>query len=755
MEQQKNRNVYLTPNTSCLASSTTSQKQKAVSCLATHVLFFFLFTICVLLALPLSAHASVFTKPANNLGLVGYWNFNEGTSTYAGDFSANSNVGVLTNMANPPTASSGWGNGKFGGGMNFDGTDDYVSVLDQNYYSPSVNDVTVSFWAKIETNATPGDDNGCGAAGDYLIAKGITSQWEWGFENDGNDRFCMTLWQLNGQNHMSIGVLRTMNDGKWHHFVGVMDYLTQYTIFVDGVSVGTTASYTGTMTNGTQPFEIGRRGTGDNAQATVDDVRVFSRALTASQISALYQNGSARFASSQTLTQGTTLTNGLVGHWTFDGSKTTNTTALDSSGQNNTGTFSGFTRATNAKAGKLGQGMNFDNVNDSVNIGVNPTFDGASAITISAWIRPSASMSDDAIVGKATGVANQIYFWVGHSGLATNQISWNAGPGWLEATQTLILNEWTHVVGTADASGHKIFYNGVLISSNSSAIDISASNAHSWLIGSMSGNRIFNGSIDDVRIYNRALSAGEVKQLYNLGSAKAQASSVTLQQGTTLGSGIVGHWTFDGKDTTTTTALDRSGQNNTGTFTGFTRATNAKAGKLGQGMSFDGTNDYVDMGDVLDQTGSFTLSAWVKRAGDSITGNASTIIGKEMVSSAQFAFEIIDTGQTNPNTVRFITFGLATNNLYSTQTITNGQWYHIVATFDSSSITQKIYIDGVQNATQTTTGTMTANSNTLKIGYSQGTGDSSNYFNGNIDDVRVYNRALSPSEVKQLYLMGK
>lgn len=464
------------------------------------------------------ADAAILTKPANNLGLVGYWNFNEGTSTYAGDFSANSNTGTLTNMANPPTATSGWGNGKFDGGLNFDGTDDYVSVPDQNYFSPSVNDVTVSFWAKIETNATPGDDNICGATGDYLIAKGITGQWEWGFENDGNDRFCMTLWQSGGSNHMSIGVLRTMNDGRWHHYVGVMDYLMEYTIYVDGISVGTTGVYTGTMDNGTQPVEIGRRGIGDNAQATIDDVRVFGRALSASEVTALYKSGGARFgASSADLQQGTTLANGIVGHWTFDGKDTTNTTATDVSGQNNTGTFTGFTRATNAKAGKLGQGMNFDGVNDYVNIGVDPKFDGASAITISAWIKPNASMNDSAIVGKSTVVANQIYFWVGHSGLATDKISWNAGPGWLEATQTLTRNEWTHVVGVADASGHKIFYNGVLISSNSSAIAISASDPQTWKIGSNGGSRHFNGSIDDVRIYNRGLSASEVKQLYLMG----------------------------------------------------------------------------------------------------------------------------------------------------------------------------------------------------------------------------------------------
>ena len=213
-----------------------------------------------------------------------------------------------------------------------------------------------------------------------------------------------------------------------------------------------------------------------------------------------------------------------------------------------------------------------------------------------------------------------------------------------------------------------------------------------------------------------------------------------------ISKGLVGCWLFN--EGAGAFAFDIA-RKNKGTLTNGPTWT---SGKFGKGLSFDGTNDYVNIGDVLDQTGSFSLSAWVKRAGDSPTGRAGTIVGKEMASTAQFMLEIIDSSEgTSPNTVRFITFGLAVISVYSTQTITNGQWYHIVATFDSSSITQKIYIDGVQNATQTTTGTMTANSDTLKIGYSQGTGASNNYFFGVIDDVRIYNRALSAGEVKRLY----
>jgi len=57
-----------------------------------------------------TADAAVLSRPPNNLGLVGYWPMNEGTSTIAGDFSGKGNNGTLTGMASPPTATSGWTN---------------------------------------------------------------------------------------------------------------------------------------------------------------------------------------------------------------------------------------------------------------------------------------------------------------------------------------------------------------------------------------------------------------------------------------------------------------------------------------------------------------------------------------------------------------------------------------------------------------------------------------------------------------------
>src|SRR5262245_53133567 len=94
-----------------------------------------LLLLCASAALlpPNTAEAALtLSKPPNNLGLVGYWSFNEDAGTIATDFSGDRNHGSMSGIANPPTAASGWTNGKRGTALRFDGTNDTVVVTDTN-----------------------------------------------------------------------------------------------------------------------------------------------------------------------------------------------------------------------------------------------------------------------------------------------------------------------------------------------------------------------------------------------------------------------------------------------------------------------------------------------------------------------------------------------------------------------------------------------------------------------------------------------
>ena len=95
----------------------------------------------------------------------------------------------------------------------------------------------------------------------------------------------------------------------------------------------------------------------------IDEVRLYSRALGPTEVAALAKSGAVKFTtSSVNLQQGSTLTNGLRGHWTFDGPDVTTTTVLDRSGLGNTVLRAGATAAI----GELGQALSFDGVDDEL-----------------------------------------------------------------------------------------------------------------------------------------------------------------------------------------------------------------------------------------------------------------------------------------------------------------------------------------------------------------------------------------------------
>src|SRR5882724_7272210 len=95
---------------------------------------------------------------------------------------------------------------------------------------------------------------------------------------------------------------------------------------------------------------------------------------------------------------------------------------------------------------------------------------------------------------------------------------------------------------------------------------------------------------------------------------RAQASFI-LNKPSALGlnNGLVGWWTFDGKDMAGNYAFDKSGNGNRGTLTGTNGLPVRTVGKIGQGLSFDGVDDNVNVGDIdaLDGASQFTISAWV------------------------------------------------------------------------------------------------------------------------------------------------
>jgi len=212
------------------------------------------------------------------------------------------------------------------------------------------------------------------------------------------------------------------------------------------------------------------------------------------------------------------LTEGLVGWWTFD--EGSGTIAADSSGNGNDGTLNGPVEWTTE--GKIGGAMAFTGPYNFVLVPSSPSLNPTDAITIAAWINPNWT-GNNRILQKSTEGSDNQYRLLKEGGnnirvhlppAANFEITGNIPPA----------GEWTHLVATYDGSMIKVYYNGEVVGETAFSDKLSVSDGPLFIGNKWSqapAGDEFNGIMDDVRIYNRALSASEITALG--GDPKAQA----------------------------------------------------------------------------------------------------------------------------------------------------------------------------------------------------------------------------------------
>ena len=214
--------------------------------------------------------------------------------------------------------------------------------------------------------------------------------------------------------------------------------------------------------------------------------------------------------------------------------------------------------------------------------------------------------------------------------------------------------------------------------------------------------------------------------------------TVSNAAGTVPIAGMIGYWNFD--EGSGTVAHDTSGSGFTGTVNGATWAT----GKINSGLSFNGTTSYVATPNILLTT--FSVSTWVNSAVTTQSGYTRIVESQYSsgfylgVNSTGTKYKFIVNSATGSTGGCGLAFGCAEGG-----TLTTG-WHLVTGTFDGSSA--KLYVDNVLAASDTFTPPVNANF-PLYIGrYFAGGGFN---WNGGIDEVRLYNRALTSAEVSSIF----
>ena len=597
--------------------------------------------------------------------------------------------------------------GKIGKALQFNGSSDYVSGI-HNISGDS--QLTVGAWIKTSYSA----------ARQEIVSGGSSSN------GDGFLVYLDTNGKLNFDYPTQKGPTGsiTISDGNWHYIVAVKDGSNRL-LYVDGKSDG--SGSLGAMNSSTNTLYIGRA-TYNNSNYTnglIDDVRIYNYACTQAQVLQDYNaNVSARLGAQSAGTADPWGGAMPVGWWMMD--ENTGVLANDASGNGNNGTL---TNGPTWAQGKNGPCLSFDGNNDYVSIADNAALDGTT-FTFSAWIY-SNNIANEQMVYSNT---NTTIGWHIEVYQSKTMIQVYPGGGYTFSTTPMSSNTWYHIAVTYNNGSIAYYLNG--IPNGTATQTFSVPTGLAKRIGFFYNNSLpWNGKIDDVRIYNYVRTPAQIAWDYNGGKP-------------------VGYWRFD--EGSGTTAYDDSDNNNDGTITigsGGTQTTIASAwtngatGKFGRCMSFDGTDDYVNVAynSSLKST-EVTVEAWIK------TTNPNKVWAR-VVNRDKSGYDEDPYSMDFSNTTGKIRFRVECAgggfDAVSPSALDANRWYHVAGTYKPGE--HDLYLDGKLVTTLSTNSPLNQTDTNLGIG--RGTNDGY-AFPGLIDDVRIYNYARTADQVAQDYNQG-
>jgi hypothetical protein len=409
-------------------------------------------------------------------------------------------------------------NAQVGASLDLDGVDDYVDLGNSSSLKPT-SAITVEMWANMA--------NWTATNSPTFIGNTEVGGWAIGALG--------TNLQAAVRRNGTYGTVATPLSGispGWHHLA--LTYDGQITAFyIDGALIGTNNAgapfpiqyaFTNNTLIGAEVASGATPSAGRFSNGKFDEVRIWSIARSASDI----QN--SRFCeingSVPNLLANYHFNQGIAG-----GNNAAITSLIDNSGFNFTGTLTAMA-LTGANSNWVspggvvsgnscsGEALNFDGVDDRVNLGTSITSSlaGGNRISVEAWVRNTSAANLGNIVSNYntsvpsnlgfllrranTGVNGNFEFYVGNG---STFVSVNT------PANTNTLNVWTHVAGTWDGSVLRFYINGVLSATASSApLANFATGGEVWIGGSNS-NEFNTGDIDEVRIWNRTLCQGEIQ----------------------------------------------------------------------------------------------------------------------------------------------------------------------------------------------------------------------------------------------------
>ena len=445
--------------------------------------------------------------------LVAWYSLNGNSNDYSG----NGNNGIMFGNINLASASSipnANANATSAFIGNFNGQSSYVSANTPQISTAAGGRNTVSFW---------------------MYWSGNTNQMPFGFSNYGLylGSGCLGFSTLSGD----VYGTNSLNPANKWVFVTAVFYNGAYTgnslLYINGVPQALSqCSGGGSSGSATQNFRIASAPSSPAFFSnSIANLQIYNTALTVQQIQQIYQEGIV----------GMPLTGSLVGWWPLDG----NANDYSSYGNNGAATnviYSPQQVTSPYPLSSLGSyGANFNGQNSYIDAGNGQSLRITGSITLAAWFKTSSQVgSYNTLIGKwwSGGVADGGSYelmWATGNGLTFNLQNSNHQVSSLVANNKYNDGRWHLAVGTWDGSTMALYVDGAKVSSVANggfgALEdtdrtVRIATDNKYAVGT--GDRFFNGSVSDAQIYNTALSASQVQQLYQSQMPPSASAAVPL-----------------------------------------------------------------------------------------------------------------------------------------------------------------------------------------------------------------------------------
>jgi len=565
------------------------------------------------------------TASVNTSNLVGYWRFEEGNGSTASDSSGNGNNGTIS--VTPKTVTSNGGasidtsQSVFGGAsVKFVATSSQYLSTSSSVGPSGTNSFTTDFW--VNFTSLP-------SASAYVPF--------WGQYTDGSNYDMFLIYNSAGTYYLQFNCYgggcgagtqaissqwSTPTTGVWYHIAFVRSGNSWYT-FVNGSQVGSTASSSVSIPSYAANLQIGALSSAAYLNAHVDEVRFSNTARWTSNFTPP--------TSSYTRDSPTVL-------------------LLHMDGTQGSTTFTDDSNVTDLwTTGMFGNGLSFDGVSNLVNVTSSSSLQFSSSFSLEAWITTSSTASWEEVISKQWAVGDyQLEIASGK----TRVSSYDLSPQYCDSLTSVNDGKFHHIVGVYSGSLYLLYVDGKLDNS-CSVSGTRQTNTQILNIGGRSDGTYFNGTIDEVQIWNKALTASEINELYQ--------SKVTYPTSTTFtGSNCPSAIYTNATDVTCNL------------YRNLTSVSNPDTATLGAGLAYyvyntsGGTNwtansillpINVTKGTPLLNLTSNVSSPITYGTGSQLTGGNCTMTGAADITCTLYRGNTSASNSSSPNSVGWVTDG--------------------------------------------------------------------------------------------------